>query len=285
MRGTGNLPLSGDVPFDATSTPQDVTAIQLRLPSFWSKNPQVWFAQVEAIFNLRRVNSETSRFYHLLSNLSPEVAHGVADVLAEPLGDTPYQRIKKRILERTTASERTRLQQLLTREELGDRRPSQLLTSMRKLLGQSNVDSNGAVLRELFLQRLPQSIRLVLAAVGDVTLDRLAELADRMHDEASPSDFPRGAVAAICAMPQTSAMSQLEARIDQLAASVDALRTSSNGQRGPYPCPCRHSCSPSGNHSCSPGSSTLCWYHRMFQNRARKCTSPCGWSGNVTQDH
>lgn len=279
MTDPSNLAPSGPLLPDATSRPPDVAVIQLRLPTFWRKNPQVWFAQVEAVFDLHHVISETTRFRHLLCNLPPEVADEVADVIGAPLGDAPYQRLKQSILDRTTASESARLRHLLTHEELGDRRPSQLLNTMRQLLGASNVDSNGALLKELFLQRLPQSTRIVLAAAGDLTLDRAAELADRVHDATSPS------VATLASTTESSAVSRLETRIDQLAASIEALRTSSDRQCGSSPRPSRRSSSLGGSCSRRPRSSSICWYHRTFRHRARHCTSPCSWSGNATRDH
>ncbi|KAH9359679.1 hypothetical protein HPB48_007864 [Haemaphysalis longicornis] len=187
MTDASNLASSGPLLPDVSSRTPDVAVIQLRLPTFVRKNPHVWFAQVEAVFDGHRVTSETTRFHHLLCNLPPEVADEVADVIGAPLNDASYQRLRQSILDRTTASESARLRHLLTHEELGDRRPSQLLNTMRQLVGASNVDSNGALLKELFLQRLPQSTRIVLAAAGDLTLDCAAELADRVHDATSPS--------------------------------------------------------------------------------------------------
>ncbi|KAH6945504.1 hypothetical protein HPB50_008794 [Hyalomma asiaticum] len=181
IRGGCLMVASGSLLPDATMHPRDVAAVQLRLPTFWRNNPQLWFAQVEATFNLQHISSEISRFRHLLCNLSPEVAQEVADVIAAPLNDAAYQRLKQSILDRTTTSESARLKHLLTSEELCDRRPSQLLNSMRQLLQSSDVDSNRALLREVFLQRLPQSTRLVLAAAGDLTLDRLAQIESTMR--------------------------------------------------------------------------------------------------------
>ncbi|KAH6943675.1 hypothetical protein HPB50_025067 [Hyalomma asiaticum] len=131
MTDPSSLPPSGSLLPDATMHPRDVAALQLHLPTFWRDNPQLWFAQVEATFDLHHISSEISRFRHLLCNLSPEVAQEVADVIAAPLNDVPYQRLKQSILDRTTTSESVRLRHLLTSEELGDRRPSQLLNSMR----------------------------------------------------------------------------------------------------------------------------------------------------------
>ncbi|KAH9374793.1 hypothetical protein HPB48_021091 [Haemaphysalis longicornis] len=187
------------------------------------KNPHVWFAQVEAVFDLHRVTSETTRFRHLLCNLPPEVA-----------GSGRRHRGSKQVFWRTTASESARLRHLLTHEELGDRRPSQLLNTMRQLVGASNVDSN--------------------AAAGDLTLDRAAELADKVHDATSPSVTPLASTA------ESSAVSRLETRIDQLAASIEALRTSSDRRCGSSPRPSRRSSSPGGSCSRSPRSSAICWY-------------------------
>ncbi|KAH9380046.1 hypothetical protein HPB48_006138 [Haemaphysalis longicornis] len=179
MTDPRNLAPSGPFLPDASSQPPDVAVIQLRLPTFVRKNPHVWFTQVEAIFDLHR-----------------------ADGIGAPLNDAPYQRLKQSILDQTTASESARLRHLLTHEELGDHRPSQLLNTIRQLVGASNVDSNGALLKELFLQRLPQSTRIVLAAAGDLTLYRAAELADRVHDVTSPS------VATLASTAESSAVSR-----------------------------------------------------------------------------
>ncbi|KAG0422921.1 hypothetical protein HPB47_001273 [Ixodes persulcatus] len=109
--------------------------IELRLPAFWAKNPWAWFSQVEAQFHLRRITTQESRYYHMVSALPPEVADELDDVLALPPPENAYDHIKEIILARKTASEASRIQQLLTTEELGDRRPSQLLHRMRQLLG------------------------------------------------------------------------------------------------------------------------------------------------------
>nr|XP_050042504.1 uncharacterized protein LOC126539692 [Dermacentor andersoni] len=93
MTNPSNLPPRGDLPPYATSHPQDVAALQLCLPTYWNKDPQVWFTQVEACFDLHHITTATSLYRHLLANLSPDVSHEVADVIAAPMGDALYKKL------------------------------------------------------------------------------------------------------------------------------------------------------------------------------------------------
>ncbi|XP_037520524.1 uncharacterized protein LOC119397157 [Rhipicephalus sanguineus] len=254
---------------------QDVSAVQLRLPSFWSQDPQVWFHQVKRQFSLYHIASETTRYYHVASVLPPEVASELSDVVSNPLDTTPYQHLKTKVLERFMPSERVRLQQLLAEGDLGDRRPSQLLRRMRQLLGEHAVSAHSELLRELFLQRLSQPIRLVLAAAGDISLDRLAELAHQVHVVTSP---PVNAVLP----PAGAAISRLKVRTDELAASIAALRNPLQETRSPRS---GRRALPRTREAQSPSPPPLGWYHRRFRHRAATCTPPCSWQGNACRDH
>ncbi|XP_064465152.1 uncharacterized protein LOC135376550 [Ornithodoros turicata] len=96
-----------------------------------------------------------TKFRHVVSVLPPEVGSDVADVLMAPMGETPYDTLKSALIERTMASERRRYQQLLSGEDLGDRRPSQFLRHLQGLLGDRASSFDERLLMELFLQRLP----------------------------------------------------------------------------------------------------------------------------------
>ncbi|KAH6928004.1 hypothetical protein HPB50_010562 [Hyalomma asiaticum] len=113
-------------------------ALQLRLPTFWRKNPQLWVDKVEATFDLH-ISSEVFRFRPLLCNLSPEVevAQEVANVIAAPLNDAPYQRLKQSILDRTTTSESARLRHLLPVKSLVIDAPPSCSTACNISYGQA----------------------------------------------------------------------------------------------------------------------------------------------------
>ncbi|XP_064458870.1 uncharacterized protein LOC135369139 [Ornithodoros turicata] len=141
---------------------------QLRLPPFWRQNPPSWFRQVEAQFALRHIQSQQSKYFHVLAGLPPEIAAELDDVLAPVSLTEAYDVLKSVILDRLEVSERARFQQLLSEEDLGDRKPSQLLHRMKQLLGDSASQSQQPLLRELFLQRLPQAMRMVMAGSEDL---------------------------------------------------------------------------------------------------------------------
>ena len=89
---------------------------------------------------------------------------------------------------RTTASEQRKLQLLFTSEELGYKKPTQLLRRMQQLLGDHPAVADESFLRELFLQRLPPNVTMVLASIPESTsLDKLAEQADLIIEVATPT--------------------------------------------------------------------------------------------------
>lgn len=67
-------------------------------------------------------------------------------------------------------------------EELGDRQPSQFLRHMKTLLGGRAEYFDAGILRELFLQRLPPAVQMILATAEDFSLPELAVYADKIME-------------------------------------------------------------------------------------------------------
>ncbi len=86
------------------------------------------------------------------------------------------------------------------------------------MLGDRAGDANGALLRELFLQRLPGNVRMVLAATDEtVSLENLAALADKIIESASPS------ISAVTKPKATSEVEELRAEVAWLQDAVKSL--------------------------------------------------------------
>lgn len=106
-----------------------------------------------------------------------------------PLTDTlPYDTLKRQLIARTVLPAERRLRQLFQSTELGDQRPTQLLHCLHQLLGEDNAGADGTLLREMFLQRLPANVRMILASSGEgKTLEEISQLADRIITAGPPS--------------------------------------------------------------------------------------------------
>lgn len=246
----------------------------IKLPPFWPADPEVWFAQVEAHFATKRLNAQKARFDYVVASLTPEIATEIRDLILKPPTVNPYNVLKTALIKRTAASEQRRLQQLFQTEEMGDRKPTQLLRRMQQLLG-DRAGIDGTFMRELFLQKLPTNIRMVLASSSATTsLEELAELADKIAEVAAPG------VAAIQQTPITEELAHLKTEMAKLQIAITSL------SRRRSHTPSRHrSNSPTPNTHSSPSEEGLCWYHRKFGSEARKCTPPCSHSPNELASH
>ena len=128
---------------------------------------ELWFAQAEALFRAQNVTQEKTKFGHVVRVLPTRYASEVRDIILRP-PEQPYKVFKAELTKRVCPSKRQRLQQLFHVEDLGDRKPSQLLRYMLKLRGDFVLDADrDEIFRELFLQKLPITIRTTLATHKD----------------------------------------------------------------------------------------------------------------------
>ena len=285
-----------------SSTPA-VGAVSVKLPPFWRGDPQIWFAQAEAQFATRHITAESTQYHYVISALQPEVAQEVRDLLLNPPDTKPYTTLKEQLIIRTTASEQRRVQMLLTEEELGDRKPSQLLRRMEQLVGDQKIEKG--ILKQLFLQRLPANVRLILASTSDsLSLSELAELADKIIEvhvpavgtvstEASAASLAAPVVTPVATATALDPIESMRKDISKLTMLVKDLqrqvrqsqRSSSNSRSRSR----SRDKSPSRPRGYTPATtsptSDLCFYHERFGDKAYKCQSPCArfseFSGNA----
>ena len=212
--------------------PPEIAAVNLKLPPFWPADPELWFAQVEAQFKTNNIRTQGKKFDHVVASLAPAFATEVRDLILRPPAENPFDTLKEQLIKRTTASEQRKLQQLFSTEDLGDLKPTQLLRKMQQLLGERASAFDSTFLRELFLQRLPQNVRMVLASTPDTSsLENLAELADKVVEVAVPS------VNALQKGPLASEVEQLKSEVSRLQDLIRSLstQTTRSGRRVHWP--------------------------------------------------
>ena len=154
---------------------------------------------------------------------------------------------------------------MLGAEELGDGRPSQFLHHLQQLAGDA-VRTDGASLCELFLQRLPSNVRMVLAAVNDtVPISELANLADKIKEVATPS-------LSTTVSPNISAVGPSSHFFNSRRKSSHFILLPLNVHLAAIPQPSyrlpRHLLVPS-----------------KIGSSAHKCRAPCSHSGNTSAGH
>lgn len=234
--------------------------VAVKLPPFWSDRVAVWFAQAEAQFLLAGINTDVTKYSYVLSQIDHKVAGEIEDIVINPPAEEKYQTLKETLIKRFSISEEQRVRRLLGDEELGDRKPSQFLRHLRSIAGNTLSDDN--ILRQLWVRRLPQHVQGILAAQADLSLDRIADIADKIV-EAQPSQ------ANVFAATGTPTLNSLLERIDELGNQIAALRAdrsrSQNRSRQ------------SSRNSTPDRTEKNCWYHRKYGTSARKCISPCNW--------
>lgn len=247
-----------------------------KVPPFWKKDPELWFCQLEALFARGNVTNSLTKFQIIIPKLDFEVLQDAADIVKKP-GDSPYEDLKTRLVSTYTDSESKRIQQLLEGKQLGDEKPSQLLRHMKQLAGDVVASS---VLSTVWMRALPPNIQAILISTGHSDIEKLAEIADKIHEVTNPvevcavsaTNFPR---------PETSrsfqsSIASLEAKMEQLAQQVAALTTSGchrgrDRQRSPYQNRGRSRSRSKNNPD------WLCFYHYKYKEKARKCEKPCAW--------
>ncbi|XP_025264176.1 uncharacterized protein LOC112637821 [Camponotus floridanus] len=131
---------------------ETVNRVAVRIPPFWSEDPELWFAQLEEQFMLGAITDDDVKYGYVLSKLEPRQAREIKDVITNPPSSNKYPAIKHALIQRLTDSQEQRIRQLLEREELGDRKPSQFLRHLSTLAGTTVSDD---LLRTLWLGRLP----------------------------------------------------------------------------------------------------------------------------------
>ncbi|CAG9131788.1 unnamed protein product [Plutella xylostella] len=288
-----NPPGSYTPPAATASSEIAMVTVQMRVPDFWPDLPSLWFSQFEAIMAPQK-QSDSTKFDMVVSKLGRDALRQVTDIIKTPPATDKYKALKERLLAVYEESAELQFQRLVSDMDLGSQKPSQLLRRMSDLA--KNSDISDGPLKNLWISRLPPSVRAVLAASGDTSLQNLASIADKILE-----NLGNGEIAAVShtqshtpvtteANPNTELIQHLRCltlEVKQLRGEVDEIRTRPRGrshQRGGWRGRQRRY---SGTRSSSRSymqrraennPEWLCYPHYRYRENARSCHSPCNWS-------
>jgi hypothetical protein len=190
----------------------------LKIPAFWTSNPEAWFAIVEGQFVLKGVTQDTMKFYHVLGSLPETTVLGLGDLMRGPPQEDAYIQLKVWLLAAHTLTEFQRMEKLLAAQALGSQKPSDMLHDLVQFCLDGEAQTR--IFRYLYLQQLPTEIRIILAEDRDSKLATLAARADQLwaHSTRQPHDAAVNAV--------------LEKEGHETIAVVSSSHHSSGGGRG-----------------------------------------------------
>ncbi|XP_051165687.1 integrator complex subunit 5-like protein [Leptopilina boulardi] len=276
----------------------------LKLPGFYHREPGVWFAEIELLFDYAGVNTEKSKAGAVLAALDFETVMTISDVITSvPSPVDIYNQIKERLIPNYSVSSESRLRQLLKGELSGEGKPSLILNRIKNL-GQGKCSDD--IIKTVFLDQLPSNCRSALALSEVTEIDKLALLADRFMEASVPNDSSQ-----VAAVASDNPDSELLKMIEALSAKVDAItapnRFRPSQRSGNYNSRNRskssnnrkfnnnnnnkfdrntHSKKQYNNQNNYPRNNNndqqLCFYHAKFGDKALKCVPPCVWQAGTS---
>ena len=266
----------------------NISAVTLKLPAFFRPHPELWLTQAESQFQARGITQDDTKYCHITAALSPDVAMEVWDVIGNPPAAGKYQALKDALISRTAATEREKIQQLLSNETLGDQRPSKLLPRMQQLT--TNRQVNDAFLKHLFLQKLPKHVQQILAPVQAASLNELAASADNVCAVQETQPVFNAQLCAVSSAPpnpvspavypshnapeNVALINAIEALTKQVAALQTQVEHHSRRPRQRYRSQSRRR-RDTPHRGASQRRHPFCWHHYKFGAKAENCNAPC----------
>lgn len=254
--------------------------VGIRVPPFWPEKPSIWFAQIEAQFNIARITDDNTKFYYVLAHLDGKYSATVEDIIENPPATAKFDKLKSELIKRLSLSRQKKVKQLLQSEELGDRKPSQFLRHLQQLAGPNMPDD---FITDVWTSRLPHNLQTIIASQSNLPLQDLADLADRVHDIAPAS--PQ--------LAATTSISRLESAIDVMARQITELTKQvsalTNAGHSRSRSRSRRTSRDDNRTSSRTRSQSsyrkfpVCWYHHKFGSQANKCQTPCDYKAGNAQ--
>ena len=245
-----------------TSSAQ-VFAIAVKLSPFSTQEPVSWFRRAEVQFRLRKISDPCTQADYVLEAIPDNLFVRVSSWLDEQSGAIQYEDLKRYLLNEFTLTPSARAQRLLDfpKQPIGDRTANTVWQEMQSLARLPDLEpATGKnrrvdIMRELWLQTLPPSVRAALHDAHDLSMTELVQRADNLIIAANAAQRP-------------SPIAIVEEETLVHALHGKRRPDKQNDARRPG---ARETSTPPG----------ICYYHRRFRDRARNCANGCTWSKNV----
>lgn len=155
-----------------------VEAVSLKLPAFWTTSPEAWFCHAEAQFSIKQITVDDTKYHYLVAALDTLSANRALSVLISPPSVGKYDTLKSFLISAYGLTDAERAASLFGLNGLGDKKPSELMDHMLALLGSHQPC---LLFKHLFMQQLPDSVRIPLVNSTEANLRKLSLEADQLY--------------------------------------------------------------------------------------------------------
>ena len=249
----------------------DVTSIKVM--DFDAEDLENWFAQLELQFAVRRVTSDSTKFFTAASKVPPEIFRGITQRALLYEQGRRYESLKNDLRARCQTDRLGRARAYINHRELGDSDPWALFDEM-ETLAQGNYRD---IAWTLWIQRLPQWIQERVhpdwLTDKDVLLPGVQQLWNR-YKEIQSRAFSKQAVHEVESLPDEPQGSErrpvTEEDVERLCEAFFKRKSQGSKATGTRP---KQKAKPSTSQRLyqDPKGET-CQYHFTFGAAANKCT-------------
>ncbi|CAB3374465.1 Hypothetical predicted protein [Cloeon dipterum] len=150
---------------------------QMKFQDYWKNDVEAWFERVNAFFTIIKRTRRASPGPSNTCQRTCLSRRAIFSVMHQKTTSTASS--GKRFSSDSALLKIKNYKQLLAKEEIGDEKPSVSLRKLQHLAGKDGTDD---MVRKIWMVQLPDRIRKLLAAHGDRTLDRQAEIANYIQN-------------------------------------------------------------------------------------------------------
>jgi len=116
---------------------------------------------------LGRITTSSTKYNHVMACLSEDIAIGL------DVDDTcDYDKLKAAILKSIKSNKHELIKQALSKMTLGDKKPSQLVSEIRRRFAEIGITGNEAIVKSRLLSALPINLQTALVCHNDVSLEK-----------------------------------------------------------------------------------------------------------------
>lgn len=236
------------------------------LEPFNQQDVTKWFVSLSTQLMLCKATSELDKYIALLGYLEPTLRTIVQDWLAEESKrrhvNDPFTFTKGKLIKRFEPSEKERLVRLMGLRPASTMLPSEYLNELRVVAG----PKHETVAVEIWEDYLPEAVTAMLQTpqIIPLPLDAKALFVDSFHMANQRK------IANVQTTPTTEVLPV--SAVDTLVNRLDALEVMLNDRKKPFQARQKPVSRTTNAASVKPLSTqSLCWYHRKFGDKAKKC--------------